>query len=90
MIFVRFLRMKKGKVHGTLIQHLDYWEETRALNFALSVIKNGYVLQLAHNLKKYEEPNNISYKNERDWAKTAVEKLKEAKLGEKICGVSIH
>ena len=35
---------------------------------------------MTNNPKKYEEPNNISNKNERDWAKTAVEKFKEAKL----------
>ena len=46
----------------------------------LSVIRNGYVPQLAENPRKYEEPNNMSYKNGRDWAKTAVGKLKDAKL----------
>ena len=38
------------------------------------------MLQLKKNPRRYEEPNNMSYKKERDWTKTAVEKLKEAKL----------
>ena len=36
----------EGKIHDTLFRHLDYWKETGALDFALSVVKNGYVPQL--------------------------------------------
>ena len=36
------------------------------------------------NPEGYEEPNNKSYEREKDWAKVAVEKLKEARLVEEI------
>ena len=44
------------------------------------MIRNGYMTQLKDNPRRYKEPNNMSYRKERDWSKTAVEKLKEAKL----------
>ena len=50
------------------------------MDFALSVVKNGYVPQLWGNPEWYEEPNNKSYVKEREWAKVAVEKLREARL----------
>ena len=37
------------KIHDTLIHRLDYWENKGASDFALSVIKNGYVPQLTKN-----------------------------------------
>ena len=37
---------------------------TGASDFALSVVKNGYVPQLWENPEKYEEPNNKSYMRE--------------------------
>ena len=70
----------EGKVHDTLWRHASFWKETGASEFAISVIENGYVPQLWDNPEKYEEENNKSYKNERDWANNAVRKLKEAKL----------
>ena len=33
----------EGKIHDTLFWHLDFWKETGASDFALSVVKNGYV-----------------------------------------------
>ena len=72
----------EGKIHDTLFRHLDYWEETGASDFALSVVKNGYVPQLWENPERYEEPNNKSYEREKEWVKVAVEKLKEARLVE--------
>ena len=84
----------EGKIHDTLIHHLYYWGKTGASDFALSVIRNRYVGQLKENRGRYEEPNNMSYKKKREWAKIAVEKLKEAKLvadiRRGICGVLIH
>ena len=70
----------EGKIHNALFQHLDYWKVTGASDFALSVVKNGYVPQLRENPERYEEPNNKSYVKEREWAKVAVEKLREARL----------
>ena len=58
----------------------SYWKETGASEFVISVIENGHVPQLWDNPEKYEEENNKSYKNERDWANNAVRKLREAKL----------
>ena len=40
--------------------------------------------QLWENPEGYEEPNNKSYEREKDWAKVAVGKLKEARLVEEI------
>ena len=48
------------------------------------MVKNGYVPQLWENPDRYEEPNNKSYVREKEWAKVAVEKLKEARLVEEI------
>ncbi len=58
---------------------MDYWKATGALDFALFVVKNGYMPQLRESPDRYEEPNNKSYEREKDWAKIAVEKLKEAR-----------
>ena len=74
----------EGKVHDTLWRHARFWKETGALEFAISVIENGYVPQLWDNPEKYEEENNKSYKNEKDWANDAVRKLKEAKLVKEV------
>ena len=63
---------------------MDFWKETGASDFALSVVRNGYVPQLWENPEGYEEPNNKSYEREKDWAKVAVGKLKEARLVEEI------
>ena len=53
---------------------------TGASDFALSVVKNGYVPQLWENPERYEEANNKSYMREKEWARMAVEKLREARL----------
>ena len=46
--------------------YFKYWEESKALEFALSVVWNGYVLQLVDNPDRYEEPDNISFRKEMD------------------------
>ena len=53
-------------MHDTLRWHLSFWEDTRASEFALSVIRNEYFPQLAENPEKYGEPNNVSYRNKRE------------------------
>ena len=55
----------EGKVHDTLRRHLSYWEKTGASEFALSVIRNRYVPQMTGIPERYEEPNNLSYRNEK-------------------------
>ena len=74
----------EGKIHDILFQHFDYQKVTGASDFALSVVKNGYVPQLWESPDGYEEPNNKSYVREKEWARIAVEKLKEARLVEEI------
>ena len=59
----------EGKIYDMLFWNLDFWKETGALDFALSVVKNGYVTQLWENPDGYEEPNNKSYEREKDWAR---------------------
>ena len=46
------------KVHNTLERHIGYWIETKASEFVISVIRNGYVPQLIMNPPRYKEPNN--------------------------------
>ena len=60
------------KVHNTLREHVRFWKETGASDFAVSVICNGYVPQMRRNPGKYMEKNNKSYKEERSWANEAV------------------
>ena len=54
----------ESKVHYTLERHLDFWIETGASDFSVSVIRNGYVPQLVDKVPRYVEPNNRSYKEE--------------------------
>ena len=68
------------KVHDTLKRHVEYWRETEASSFAISVVENGYVPQLWENPPRYEESNNMSYRKERLWANKAVFKFDRAKL----------
>ena len=70
----------ESKVHDTLRRHLDFWRESGASDFAVSVVLNGYVPQMWRNLEKYEERNNRSYRMEKSWANEAVAKLLKAKL----------
>ena len=68
------------KVHDTLRKHVSFWQESRASDFAVLVILNGYVPQLQCYPEKYREKNNKSYKDERAWANEAVLKLQRAKI----------
>ena len=43
------------KVHDTLRKHVDFWRESGASDFAVSVILNGYVPQMQRNPEKYQE-----------------------------------
>ena len=62
----------ESKVHDTMWRHVGFWKETRASEFAISIVENGYVPQLWDNPEKYEERNNLSYRKEKDWANDAV------------------
>ena len=73
-------REVEEKVHNTLRMHLDFWKESGASEFAVSVIMNGYVPQMQREPERYKESNNKSYKEERAWANEAVGKLLRAKI----------
>ena len=49
------------RVHNTLESHLDYWIETGASEFAILVIRNGYIPQFDSLPSLYMEKNNLSY-----------------------------
>ena len=68
------------KVHDTLRRHVDFWYESGASDFAVSVILNGYVPQMQRNPERYRERNNKSYREELVWANEAVSKLLGAKI----------
>merc|ERR1711867_403078 len=61
-------------------KHVDFWRESGASDFAVSVILNGYVPQMQRNPEKYQEKNNKSYRDEMAWANEAVRKLQRAKV----------
>ena len=52
----------KSKVHRMLKDNVAFRHESGASQFDLSVIKNGYILKLAQDVKSYQEMNNNSYK----------------------------
>ena len=68
------------KVHDTLRKHIEFWRESGASDFAVSVILNGYVPQMQRKPERYMEENNKSYKDEMLWANEAVYKLQRAKI----------
>ena len=68
------------KVHSTLREHFDFWKETGVSNFALSVIEHGYRLKFLETPVSYEEPNNGSYRDNREWAIEQVKKLEEIQV----------
>ena len=63
------------RLTGTLKAHLSAWEHIGAGNFALSVIKNGYIPKLGPMPNFYSEANNKSYRENVDFANDAVMKL---------------
>ena len=68
----------ESKLTGTLKSHFSAWEHIGAGDFALSVIKNGYIPKLGPMPTFYAEPNNKSYKDNVEFANDAVIKLLKA------------
>ena len=64
-------------VTTTLREQVEHWEKTGASDFSLSVIKEDYKLQLENCPEdvKYEEKNNKSYWDHREFADKAGDKL---------------
>ena len=65
------------RVTTTLRDHVSHWEATGASKFCLSVIKDGYIPQpegLSEGIV-YEEKNNKSYHENKEFANKAVEKM---------------
>ena len=62
----------ESKVHCTLKEHYDFWVQTGASQFALSVVRNGYIPELSQDPDpdpgEYQEDNNKSYRENRAWA----------------------
>ena len=50
----------EGKIHDTLRNHVRFWRESGASDFAVSVILNGYVPQLQFSPERYSEGTNKS------------------------------
>ena len=65
----------EGKVATTLWDHVAFWEGIGASDFALSVIKDGYKLNMKEIPEAYSEPNNESYRDNRDWVNSVVDNL---------------
>ena len=78
-------------VHGTLGRHVEAWEEAGAGNFVLSVIKEGFRLNMSEVPGSYEEKNNRSFEKEKEFGEEAIKKLvrmkvlKEVNKGEVSC-----
>ena len=72
------------KVKTTLRDHYEFWEQTEASEFSKSVIRNGYIPPLDSLPQAYEERNNRSYLDNKDWANEAVAKLWRAGIVEKV------
>ena len=74
----------EAKVHRTLRGNVAFWQQLGALQFTLSVIRNGYILDLLENIGFYEERNNKSYREYKGWANESVQKLLSAKIVRKV------
>ena len=53
------------KVHGSLRKNVRAWEEAGAGAFALSVIKEGFKLNMKQYPVDYEEKNNKSFERDK-------------------------
>jgi hypothetical protein len=79
------------KVRGTLLRHIDAWEDAGAGAFALGVLKEGFKLNMDSVPGAYEEGNNKSFEKDREFAVDAVQKLvkldilKEVERSEVTC-----
>ena len=71
-------------VKSTLWDHYEFWVESGASEFSKSVIRNGYIPRLEDMPLSYSEPNNKSYKNNKEWANSAVDKLVKAGIAVKV------
>ena len=74
----------ESKLTGTLKSHVSAWEHIGAGEFALSVIKNGYIPKLGAMPTFYAEQNNKSYHENVDFANDAVMKLLNAGVVEEV------
>ena len=74
----------EARVHRTLRDNVAFWQQTGASQFALSVIRNGYIPYLLENIELYEEGNNKSFREHKGWANEAVEKLLSANIIKKV------
>ena len=74
------------KVTTTLRDHYSHWKETEASSFSLSVIREGYKIKLEDCPRdlKYEEKNNSSYDNHKEFADEAVAKMERIKVVERV------
>ena len=68
------------KVHGSLRKNVRAWEEAGAGAFVLSVIKEGFKLNMKHYPGEYEEKNNKSFEKDEVFAIEAIEKLVKMKI----------
>ena len=74
----------ESKLTGTLKSHVSAWVHIGAGEFALSVIKNGYIPKLGAMPTFYAESNNKSYHENVDFANDAVMKLLNAGVVEEV------
>ena len=70
----------EAKVHGTLGRHLEAWEEAGAGKFVTNVIKEGFRLNMKEMPGSYEEKNNKSFENEKEFGVEAIKKLVRMKV----------
>ena len=68
------------KIHNTVSMHADFWKETGALEFALSVNHNSNISRLVERPHKYGKLNNKSILDEGVWGNDVMENLRKEKL----------
>ena len=61
-------------------RHVEAWEEAGAGKFAISVIKDGFKLNMAEMPGDYEERNNKSFREHEAFAVEEVEKMVKSKI----------
>ena len=74
------------KVRGTLWRNVKAWEEAGAGNFVLSVMKDGFKLNMNQMPEDYEEENNKSFLKEEEFAIEAIMKLVKMKILREVEG----
>ena len=70
----------EAKVHGTLWRNVKAWEEAGAGGFVMSVIKDGFKLNINQMPEDYEEKNNKSFLKEEKFAVESITKLVKMKI----------